>query len=121
MILAQRYQFDDVIKRCTDHLKHTLNTNILMNDTKIKEVNVETMNGILIARLKHLETLMETFKRKLSSACEKFKEIKALPGYNEVITHCTRHAEYTENCQECVRNVRIIINKLCDDGTILIE
>jgi hypothetical protein len=118
--MAQRYQFDDVIKRCTDHLKHTLNTNSIMNDVKIKEVNAETMNSILFARVKHLETLMENFKRKLSIACDKFREIKSLPGNNEIISHCTRHSEFTD-CIECTRNVRLIINKLCEEGFELIE
>ena len=38
------------------------------------------MNTILIARVKHLETLVETFKKKVNSACEKFRDIKLLPG-----------------------------------------
>ena len=91
-----------------------------MTDTKIKEINLETMNSILFARVKHLETLMETFKRKLSTACDKFREIKSLPGNDEQFSHCTRHSEYTE-CFECTRNVRIIINKLCEEGFELIE
>jgi len=27
LLLAQKYGFDDVIKRCSDHLKHTINSN----------------------------------------------------------------------------------------------
>jgi hypothetical protein len=80
LLIAQRYQFDDVIKRCAEHLKHTINSAVLASDSKIKEVNVETMNSLLIARIKHLETLMETFKKKVNGACEKFREIKQLPG-----------------------------------------
>jgi hypothetical protein len=121
LLLAQRFQFDDVLKRCADHLKHTLNTNVLMNDIKVKEIKCETMNSILLARVKHLETIMEAFKRKLSSACEKFREIKSLPGYNDTISHCTRHTETSESCQECMRNVRLIINKLCEEGNDLVE
>lgn len=91
LLLGQRYQFEDVIKRCTDHLKHTLNTNMILNDSKVKEINLETMNALLLARMKHLETLVETFKRKASGASEKFREIKSLPGYNENLSHCSRH------------------------------
>jgi hypothetical protein len=82
LLIAQRYQFEDVIKRCADHLKHTINSQILANDNKIKEVNLETMNALLVARIKHLENLMETYKKKSNGACEKFREIKALPGNN---------------------------------------
>jgi hypothetical protein len=80
LLLAQRYQFDDVVKRCADHLKHTINSNILATDVKIKEINLETMNALLVARIKHLETLLDTFKKKVTGACDKFREIKALPG-----------------------------------------
>lgn len=80
LLIAQRYQFEDVIKRCAEHLKHTINSSVLANDSKIKEVNLETMNSLLIARIKHLETLLETFKKKVTGACEKFREIKSLPG-----------------------------------------
>lgn len=80
LLIAQRYQFEDVIKRCADHLKHTINTQMLASDSKIKEVNLETLNTLLIARIKHLETLIETFKKKVTGACEKFREIKGLPG-----------------------------------------
>ena len=85
LLLAQRYQFDDVVKRCADHLKHTINSNILATDSKIKEVNLETMNALLVARIKHLETLLDSFKKKVSGACEKFREIKALPGKKLII------------------------------------
>ena len=71
LLIAQRYQFDDVVKRCADHLKHTINSTILATDAKIKEVNLETMNALLIARIKHLETLVETYKKKVHGACEK--------------------------------------------------
>ena len=80
LLIAQRYQFEDVIKRCADHLKHTINSQMLANDSKIKEVNLETMNWLLVARIKHLETLVDTFKKKVSGACDKFREIKGLPG-----------------------------------------
>ena len=70
-MIAQRYQFDDVVKRCADHLKHTINSTILATDAKIKEVNLETMNALLVARIKHLETLVETYKKKVHGACEK--------------------------------------------------
>jgi hypothetical protein len=83
LLIAQRYQFDDVVKRCADHLKHTINSSILASDSKIKEINLETMNALLIARIKHLETLVETFKKKVGGACEKFRDIKSLPGKNE--------------------------------------
>lgn len=71
LLIAQRYQFDDVVKRCADHLKHTINSTILATDAKIKEVNLETMNALLVARIKHLETLVETYKKKVHGACEK--------------------------------------------------
>lgn len=80
LLLAQRYSFDDVIKRCSDHLKHTITSTMLANDAKIKEISLETMNSLLIARVKHLETLVETYKKKVNGACEKFRDIKALPG-----------------------------------------
>lgn len=80
LLIAQRYQFEDVIKRCADHLKHTINSQMLANDSKIKEVNLETMNWLLVARIKHLETLVDTFKKKVGGACDKFREIKGLPG-----------------------------------------
>jgi hypothetical protein len=54
LLLAQRYGFDEVIKRCSDHLKHSLTSKILSEDPKIKEINVETMNTVLAARCKHL-------------------------------------------------------------------
>ena len=38
------------------------------------------MNALLIARVKHLETLVETYKKKVNGACEKFRDIKSLPG-----------------------------------------
>lgn len=82
MLLAQRYQFDDVIKRCSDHLKHTITSAVLASDGKIKEINLETMNSLLIARVKHLETLVETYKKKVNGACDKFRDIKGLPGMN---------------------------------------
>lgn len=53
---------------------------VLASDGKIKEVNIETMNSLLIARVKHLETLVETYKKKVNGACDKFRDIKALPG-----------------------------------------
>ncbi len=121
LLLAQRYHFDDVMKRCCEHLKHTLNTAMLNSETKLKEINLETMNGVLVSRVKHLEILLETFKRKVSSACEKFRDIKALPGYSDNVPHCGRHSETTESCQDCMRNVRILINKLCEEGTELTE
>ncbi len=121
LLLAQKYSFDDVIKRCSDHLKHTINSNILANDAKIKEVNVETMNQLLIARCKHLENLVDTFKKKVLGACEKFRDIKSLPGYSEESQNCSRHTENVETCQDCMRNVRMIINKLCEEGRDLTE
>lgn len=122
MLIAQRYQFDDVIKRCVDHLKHTINSSVLSNELKIKEVNVETLNSVLIARVKHLETLLDTFKKKVSAACEKFRDIKVLPGnFNENLTTCSRHTENVETCQDCLRNVRLIINRLCQEGSELTE
>ena len=39
------------------------------------------MNSLLIARVKHLETLVETYKKKVNGACDKFRDIKALPGF----------------------------------------
>lgn len=54
LLLAQKYGFDDVIKRCSDHLKHSLNSKMLSEDAKIKDINVETMNAVLTARCKHL-------------------------------------------------------------------
>jgi hypothetical protein len=80
LLIAQHYNFDDVVKRCAEHLKHTINTAVLTTDSKIKMVNVETLNQLLIARVKHLESLLETFKKKVCGACEKFRDIKALPG-----------------------------------------
>ena len=62
LLIAQRYQFDDVIKRCSDHLKHTINSAILSSDGKIKEVNIETMNSLLIARCKHLGLIFKIIK-----------------------------------------------------------
>ena len=121
LLLAQRYQFDDVVKRCADHLKHTINSTILATDAKIKEVNLETMNALLVARIKHLETLVETYKKKVHGACEKFRDIKTLPGYNENTSNCSRHPENVETCQDCMRNVRLIINKLCEEGSDLTE
>lgn len=121
LLIGQRYGFEDVVKRCADHLKHTLTSQVLTNDTKVKEINVETMNAVLMARMKHLENLLETFKRKVSGACEKFRDIKTLPGYNNSITHCTRHTENNESCQDCMRNVRLIINRLCDEGSDITE
>lgn len=94
---------------------------MLANDLKIKEINVETLNALLIARVKHLETLLETFKKKVNGACDKFREIKGLPGYNESLTTCSRHTENVETCQDCMRNVRLIINKLCEEGSDLTE
>ena len=87
MLIAQRYQFDDVVKRCADHLKHTINSSVLANDSKIKEINLETMNALLVARIKHLETLVETFKKKVGGACEKFRDIKSLPGINSSLVY----------------------------------
>ncbi|CAF0734342.1 unnamed protein product [Brachionus calyciflorus] len=122
LLLAQRYQFEDVIKRCADHLKHTINSSILSNEAKIKEVNIDTLNAVLIARIKHLESLLDTFKKKVSGACEKFREIKGLPGnFNENLTTCSRHTENVETCQDCMRNVRLIINRLCEEGNELTE
>jgi hypothetical protein len=121
LLIAQRYQFDDVVKRCAEHLKHSINSTILANDSKIKEINVDTLNSVLIARVKHLESLLETFKKKVCGACDKFRDIKALPGYNENLTSCSRHTENCESCQDCMRNVRIMINKLCLEGSELTE
>ena len=121
LLIAQRYQFDDVVKRCADHLKHTINSSVLSSDSKIKEINLETMNALLVARIKHLETLVDTFKKKVNGACEKFREIKGLPGFNDSLVSCSRHTESVESCQDCVRNVRIIINKLCEEGSDLTE
>jgi hypothetical protein len=69
---------------------------VLSNDSKIKEINLETMNALLIARVKHLETLVDTFKKKVSGACEKFRDIKSLPGFNERAATCSRHTENQE-------------------------
>lgn len=121
LLLAQKYNFDDVIKRCSDHLKHTINSKILTEDAKIKEVNIETMNALLIARCRHLENLVDTFKKKVCGACEKFRDIKALPGYNEESSNCSRHPDCVETCQDCMRNVRTTINKLCEEGRDLTE
>lgn len=121
LLLAQKYGFDDVIKRCSDHLKHTITSNTLINDAKIKEVNVETMNALLTARCKHLETLVDTFKKKVCGACEKFRDIKSLPGYDENSSNCSRHPNNVETCQDCMRNVRLVINRLCEEGRDLTE
>ena len=88
LLIAQRYQFKDVVKRCADHLKHTINSLVLANDEKIKEINLETMNALLVARVKHLEMLVDTFKKKVGSACEKFRQIKTLPGKMMPVACC---------------------------------
>jgi hypothetical protein len=121
LLLAQRYQFEEVIKRCADHLKHTINSNALLNDSKIKEINIETLNSLLIYRVKHLETLLDSYKKKVAGSFDKFREIKALPGYCGNLTSCSRHTENVETCQDCLRNVRLIINKLCEEGSDLTE
>ena len=54
------------------------------------------MNALLVARVKHLENLVETFKKKVSGACEKFRDIKSLPGFNERAATCSRHTENQE-------------------------
>ena len=51
----------------------------------------------------------------------RFRDIKALPGYNESSSNCSRHPENVETCQDCMRNVRLIINKLCEEGSDLTE
>ena len=79
------------------------------------------MNSVLMARVKHLETLMDSTKRKVAGACDKFREIKLLPTYSDTVVHCTRHTETNESCQDCMRNIRIIINRLCDEGSEITE
>ncbi|CAF1034088.1 unnamed protein product [Brachionus calyciflorus] len=58
LLLAQRFQFADVVNRCSDHLMYTLTSTIITNDIKIKEVNSEIMNTVLISRIKHLESVI---------------------------------------------------------------
>ena len=44
LLLAQKYNFDDVIRRCADHLKHNLNLNLLPNcgntDPRLNELSL---------------------------------------------------------------------------------
>ncbi|CAF1000355.1 unnamed protein product [Didymodactylos carnosus] len=118
LLLAQKYNFEDVIRRCADHLKHNLNLNMLTNpsDQRLNELTTKTINLLLTARIKHLETVLDTFKRKITAANEKFNRIKDLPGYHDDIDHCSRHELYQEDCYDCMRMVRLIIKKLSEEG-----
>lgn len=42
-------------------------------------------------------------------------------GYNDQQMTCSRHTETVETCQDCMRNIRLIINKLCIEGNELTE
>ena len=122
MLLAQRFQFADVVNRCSDHLMYTLTSTIITNDIKIREVNSEIMNTVLISRIKHLESGIEKLVKKGGSAFDKFHEIKNLNGnLNEYLSTCSNHSKTEEKCQDCMRNVRLIINRLCDEGNKMIE
>jgi len=120
LLLAQKYNFDDVIRRCADHLKHNLNLNILPNcgngDPRLNELSLKTINLLLVARVKHLETVLDSYKRKVTSANDKFRNIKDLPGYNDDIDHCSRHETHAIDCYDCMRMVRAIIKKLSEEG-----
>ncbi len=67
---------------------------------------------------------MALFKQKIfkvAGACEKFRDIKSLPGFNERSNSCSRHTENVESCQDCVHRIRLIINRLCEEGSDLTE
>ncbi|CAF1074855.1 unnamed protein product, partial [Brachionus calyciflorus] len=101
--------FADVVNRCSDHLMYTLTSTIITNDIKIKEVNSEIMNTVLISRIKHLESVIEKLIKKSGSACDKFHEIKNLNGnLNENLSTCSNHSKTTEKCQDCMRNNKIV-------------
>ncbi|CAF3258908.1 unnamed protein product [Rotaria socialis] len=120
LLLAQKYNFDDVIRRCADHLKHNLNLNLLPNcgntDPRLNELSTKTINLLLVARVKHLETVLDSYKRKVITANEKFRSIKDLPGYNDDCDHCSRHETYIVDCYDCMRMVRAIIKRLSEQG-----
>ncbi|CAF1063852.1 unnamed protein product [Rotaria sordida] len=120
LLLAQKYNFDDVIRRCADHLKHNLNLNLLPEcgngDPRLNELSLKTINLLLISRVKHLETVLDSYKRKVTGANEKFRHIKDLPGHNDECDHCSRHETHSIDCYDCMRMVRTIIKKLSEEG-----
>lgn len=120
LLLAQKYKFDDVIRRCADHLKHNLNLSLLPDcgngDPRLNELSLKNINLLLIARVKHLETVLDSYKRKIAIANEKFRHIKDLPGHNDDCDHCSRHETFTADCYDCMRMVRVIIKKLSEEG-----
>ena len=120
LLLAQKYNFDDVIRRCADHLKHNLNLNLLPTcgngDPRLNELSLKTINLLLVSRVKHLETVLDSYKRKVTCANEKFRNIKELPGYNDEFDHCSRHETHCVDCYDCMRMVRAIIKKLSEEG-----
>ena len=120
LLLAQKYNFEDVIRRCADHLKHNLNLNLLPTcgnaDPRMNELSLKTINMLLVARVKHLETVLDSYKRKVTLANEKFRNIKELPGYNDEFDHCSRHETHAPDCYDCMRMVRSIIKKLSEEG-----
>lgn len=120
LIIAQKYNFDDVIRRCADHLKHNLNLNLLPTcgnvDPRLNELSLKTINMLLVARVKHLETVLDSYKRKVTTANDKFRNIKELPGYNDEADHCSRHETHAVDCYDCMRMVRSIIKKLSEEG-----
>lgn len=120
LLIAQKYNFEDVIRRCADHLKHNLNLNSLPtcgnNDPRMNELSLKTINLLLVARVKHLETILESYKRKVTVANEKFRNIKELPGHADDCDHCSRHEAHAPECYDCLRMVRAIIKRLSEEG-----
>ncbi|KAI3390044.1 hypothetical protein SNEBB_009575 [Seison nebaliae] len=133
LLIGQNYNFPDVIRRCCEHMKHSINTSTLLTHQRYNELDNGTKNSFLLARSRHLEAVLESIRRKLRIACEKFRLIRQLPGIGSEMTdedfdatdtstlHCTQHTSCQDICQECQRLVRQRINFIAEKGGDAIE